>query len=210
MNRAGDLVERSLRAALPRDKYREYQICAAWASAVGPEIADRTWPVRLSGRTLVVGATNAVWVTELGYLSEELRTKLNDALGDEAVAHIRFVAKPQAAEDGDVDRRPETAGAEREPGDSTTPVAAEGVAGKSGQTPSAAAGRMARYIERIADSIQDADLRVAFVRAMEAEARLEKSRAAQDSAESPSGPAEQTKDGDPQKGLRGRTAKKKP
>ncbi len=101
MDRTGDLAERSLRALLPKKAYLEYRVCAAWDEAVGERIAQMTRPVRVKDGLLTVAANDSAWVTELGYMSEDLRDKVNEALGGEEVRHIRFVVKPRTDEGGD-------------------------------------------------------------------------------------------------------------
>lgn len=93
---------------MPRGKHLEYEICSAWTLAVGPEISCRTRPLRAPGGRLVVATENTIWATELGYMGEELKDKLNAALGREAVREVRFVAKPDeskraGADPGDSD-----------------------------------------------------------------------------------------------------------
>lgn len=94
MDRVGDLARGALRKMLPPAKRRELEVCMAWPGAVGPDVASRTRPLSLVNKTLIVGADNAAWAMQMGYLVEELKEKLNDVLGEELVTHIRFVAKP--------------------------------------------------------------------------------------------------------------------
>ena len=98
MDRAKDLLQRAVTGMLPAAKRAEFEVCMAWARAVGPEVAERTWPVRLTAGTLIVATTNAAWATELGYLAEDFRQKLNDALETDVVSHIRFVVRPRPQE----------------------------------------------------------------------------------------------------------------
>lgn len=86
---------------MPLSKRKEFRACMAWSEAAGPEMGAISRPLRLSGGTLVVATTNAVWATELGYISEELRDRLNAILGEEVVTGLRFVAKPEPESIGD-------------------------------------------------------------------------------------------------------------
>lgn len=94
MDRVGDLLRQSLQRMVPTAKQPELRACMAWAQAVGPDIAERTWPVRVDDCMLVVATTNAVWAAELGYLAEELTDRVNEEVGEEAIRGVRFVVRP--------------------------------------------------------------------------------------------------------------------
>ncbi len=66
----------------------------AWADAVGGEISAHSRPVRLSDGTLVVATGNATWASQLGYLAEDVRMRLNAVVGQEAVERLRVVVRP--------------------------------------------------------------------------------------------------------------------
>ncbi len=98
MDRVGDIADEALRGLLPAEKHGEYRVALAWAKAVGPELAAKTRPVRLAKSTLTVATENNVWANQLGYMSDELRERLNAEIGEELVEHIRFVVKPDEEE----------------------------------------------------------------------------------------------------------------
>lgn len=60
-----------------------------WASAVGPEIARHTRPLRVRGRTLVVQVRNAAWANQLSFLKGQILTTLGTRTGD-LVEDIRW------------------------------------------------------------------------------------------------------------------------
>jgi hypothetical protein len=63
------------------DQARKLRIAAAWAQAVGPEIASRTEPQRFSRGVLVVKSASPAWQNELTFLKAEIMQKVNAALG---------------------------------------------------------------------------------------------------------------------------------
>ncbi len=63
----------------------------SWGSAVGPRIAAEARPVRDRDGTITVECRAATWAQELDLLHDELRAKLNQALGEARVSRLRFV-----------------------------------------------------------------------------------------------------------------------
>ncbi|MBS3956611.1 MAG: DUF721 domain-containing protein [Clostridiales bacterium] len=66
------------------------QIADAWEQVAGEEIASRTGRVSFRDGELSVSVDSHAWATQLGALSEELRIRLNSALGDPIVHRVRF------------------------------------------------------------------------------------------------------------------------
>lgn len=66
------------------------QVVDAWELAVGEEIASHTGRVSFRDGELSVSVDSHAWATQLGALSEELRTRLNEVLGDPIVQRVRF------------------------------------------------------------------------------------------------------------------------
>ncbi len=75
------------------DQVRKLRISAAWAQAVGPEIAARTEPQSFRRGVLVVRSASAAWQNELTFLKAEIIAKVNEALGGKkAVTDLRVIA----------------------------------------------------------------------------------------------------------------------
>lgn len=100
MDKAADLARRALLAMVPPDKRLEAEVCIAWPEAVGADISAHSRPVRLAEGTLVVAAGNAAWASQLGYLAEDIRMRLNAAVGQEAVKRVRAVVRPDPDDGG--------------------------------------------------------------------------------------------------------------
>jgi predicted nucleic acid-binding Zn ribbon protein len=65
---------------------------AVWAEASGPSIAAEAQPVAEREGVITVACRSATWASELDLMQDELRRRLNEALGDERVEGLRFTA----------------------------------------------------------------------------------------------------------------------
>ncbi|MBI3754531.1 MAG: DUF721 domain-containing protein [Deltaproteobacteria bacterium] len=61
-----------------------------WPKAVGPGIAKRARPLKLSGKILSVTVDTSAWMEELKYLKEDIIKKINDELKERTVEDIVF------------------------------------------------------------------------------------------------------------------------
>lgn len=73
-------------------RLKDLEIWQVWAETVGPAIAARTMPLRLSGGQLTVTVSGAPWMQQLNFMKKELCDRLNACLGDERVQEIIFKA----------------------------------------------------------------------------------------------------------------------
>jgi hypothetical protein len=95
MERLDGSVRRALRRSGVPDAGLLAQVTRAWPDAVGPAIARAAWPQRL-GRdgTLHVTTVSSTWAFELGRMADEVRAKLEAALGDATPPALRFATGP--------------------------------------------------------------------------------------------------------------------
>lgn len=63
---------------------------AVWPAAVGRRLAQRTGPVRLYGRKLVVDVEDAVWQRQLTTMSGQILTKLQLMSGPGMIEAVEF------------------------------------------------------------------------------------------------------------------------
>src|SRR2546421_11779115 len=95
MDRVGSSVARELGRFGPSSGMAP--LLAAWASAVGTEIARNAWPARLArGGTLHVHARDSIWAFELTARAREIRARL----GAVAPARLAFSPGPLPAAAG--------------------------------------------------------------------------------------------------------------
>lgn len=87
----GDILKKMVDQPTKRSgPFREIRIWEEWSKVVGVKIAKQTQLQKFEAGRLYVGAQHPAWVTELSFRSEELRERLNAALGREVVNEIVF------------------------------------------------------------------------------------------------------------------------
>ena len=74
------------------DQARHIRIARLWPKVVGETIAKRTQPLNYSRGVLIIKTASAAWQNELTFLKQELKTKLNHALGKELVTDIKILS----------------------------------------------------------------------------------------------------------------------
>jgi hypothetical protein len=99
----GEILFKALKRRGMASKLEENSLFKFWTQAVGPQIAAQTQPDCLRGGTLFVKTTSSVWLQQLHFMKEEIRLKLNELSGKEAIKEIRFsvghkLAKAKAEE----------------------------------------------------------------------------------------------------------------
>jgi hypothetical protein len=73
---------------------REAVIFAAWRRIAGEQISDRTAPIAVEGKRLIVAVADKTWKRNLEALSSQLLFKLNAVLGSSLVKFIEFRIEP--------------------------------------------------------------------------------------------------------------------
>jgi hypothetical protein len=86
----GEILFKVLKRRGMTAKLEENALLKFWPKAVGPQIASQTQPDCLRGGTLFVKTTSSVWVQQLHFIKEEIRLKLNELSGKDAIKEIRF------------------------------------------------------------------------------------------------------------------------
>jgi hypothetical protein len=120
------------------------EVVEAWPECVGEGIAANAWPARIArDGTLHVATSSSAWAFELTQLAESIQERLAEHLGADAPASIRFAPGPL----------PERGPPPVETSERTVPKVSE-------------ADR--EEAARIAQAIEDPDLREAVAKAAEA------------------------------------------
>ncbi|MFO7273940.1 MAG: DUF721 domain-containing protein [Bacillota bacterium] len=147
-------LDRALEALIRRmgleARLARQRVLSEWDRVVGPEIAARARPVRLSGSELVVAVEHAGWAQQLAFFKAGIIKDLNRAVGSELVRDIRFVhgRSPGRA----AGNRPEPAGAAGPGPDRAGPVSGGGVA-PAGEAPAQVVASLGK--------LRDAEVRTA-------------------------------------------------
>lgn len=76
-------------------------VFAAWRRVAGSQLNDRTLPVALDGRQLLVAVSDKAWQRNLESLAPQLLFKLNALLGTSLVDRIEFRISPERLEDSE-------------------------------------------------------------------------------------------------------------
>lgn len=85
---AGNALQAALQQAAPQTPLAAVQ--AAWATAVGEQLAAVAAPSSERAGTVTVECADAVWAQELDLMQQTLLDRLREALGDQAPKALRF------------------------------------------------------------------------------------------------------------------------
>jgi predicted nucleic acid-binding Zn ribbon protein len=69
-----------------------------WPELVGERLGSATRPTALEGGILTVSASDGPWGAQARYLTEEIRTRADEALGGGVIRAVRVVVGPSASE----------------------------------------------------------------------------------------------------------------
>jgi predicted nucleic acid-binding Zn ribbon protein len=86
--RIGDMLAKMLGGRKWQGPLRAAEIRARWPEIVGPEIAERARPIRLTRGKLLVHCDHDVWRTELHYLEPEILERIAQVMGEGVVKEI--------------------------------------------------------------------------------------------------------------------------
>jgi predicted nucleic acid-binding Zn ribbon protein len=88
---ASDALRAALARAAPKTPLAAIQ--AAWAEAMGEQVAAVSSPVSERGGEVLVDCADSVWAQELDLMQDQLLRRLGDRLGEQAPRSLRFRAK---------------------------------------------------------------------------------------------------------------------
>ncbi len=71
-------------------KINNHKIFNYWSVIVGRDISLHAKPRMLRNKILYISTSNPIWSTELGMMSQEIISKINAFLNDEAVRELRI------------------------------------------------------------------------------------------------------------------------
>ena len=88
--RVGDLLPRVLKGLGLEGKFEEGRLRAEWETVVGEAIADRSRPLRVRGKTLLVEVQNSTWMNEIQFHRNEIVRKVNKEFPKLKIDEIRL------------------------------------------------------------------------------------------------------------------------
>jgi predicted nucleic acid-binding Zn ribbon protein len=68
------------------------EVQAAWPAVCGPQIAARAEPVAERDGRVTIACESGVWAQELELMTDQLRARIDAAIGAERVSGLRFTA----------------------------------------------------------------------------------------------------------------------
>ncbi len=172
MVRLGDVVRSIVRTSDRSGGLLQARATEAWSEVVGPQIESHTLGMKMRGRELEVHVDSHAWAAQLSLLAEDLRERVNSAIGEESVGSIRFTVS-RAVGDERAARKAEARSQRRYGGERIDPVPLT--------------EQELREIEEAAASIDNDELRAAAIRAQIRDIEVKKGRAAR---KTPQGSAE--------------------
>lgn len=89
-----EILDESLKRMGLDGKMKQSFTLQGWNDVVGKEIAERTKPINIKGKTLFVAVVNSSWLYQLTLLHDEIIKKLNARMGENCVKKIRFQLGP--------------------------------------------------------------------------------------------------------------------
>jgi predicted nucleic acid-binding Zn ribbon protein len=86
----GGAFERIVSERAPQTLLAEVQ--AAWPGVCGPQIAARAEPVAERDGRVTIACESGAWAQELELMGDQLRARIDAAIGAERVTRLRFTA----------------------------------------------------------------------------------------------------------------------
>jgi len=84
------ILEKFFREQGQEQRFKEIKVFQVWDQAVGEEISKNAIPISVNQGRLLVAVRNSIWLNELGFSRQKLKSKLNRALGKNIIKEISF------------------------------------------------------------------------------------------------------------------------
>lgn len=146
----GDALRRYVRSFDKKGSLDKAAVISVWRDVVGASIDEHTRVEGFRGAELLVAVDSPAWATELSFMAEELKSRLNTKMGQDLVSCIRFTVSAS------VSREIEEVGAEKR------------IASRyrdEVETPAPLSPGELRAVEKSVETIKDTDLREVALRA---------------------------------------------
>lgn len=88
--RIGNILTAFLDSHAPKSVANGLAIHSIWPKIAGANMAKKTMPLKIIGKTLYLRVETSAWMEELKYLKEDIIKKINNDLKQEAVEDIIF------------------------------------------------------------------------------------------------------------------------
>ena len=78
--RIGSFLEAYFQKRGWQEKLKEYRIWTHWPDIVGPQLVDRSAPIRLKNNVLTIGVSSSSWMTQLQFMKTQIIEKISSEL----------------------------------------------------------------------------------------------------------------------------------
>lgn len=78
------------------EQFKRWRLWKSWSDIVGPSLAKGSEPMDYLHGTLVIWVKSSAHMQEMNYLTDSIRTRVNDFFGEAWVKHVRFTTKRTA------------------------------------------------------------------------------------------------------------------
>lgn len=85
-----DIIQAAIGTQFRSSDSQLLQLWDIWEQAVGDMIAQNARPSAFNGKLLIVEVSDSSWLHQLGFLKEEMKININNALKQNIVEEIKF------------------------------------------------------------------------------------------------------------------------
>lgn len=71
------------------------ELARRWREVVGERLAEESSPTRLENGVLVVRASSAAWGAQIGFLSNEIRSRAARLVAEQPLRQVRVIVDPE-------------------------------------------------------------------------------------------------------------------
>ncbi len=86
----GDIIDKAIKNYRIESDEELSHIWSLWNGLVGEAIAKNAQPAAFKGKLLLVHVTSSTWMHQLQFMKEEIKAKVNNALGKNLIEEIKF------------------------------------------------------------------------------------------------------------------------
>lgn len=86
----GDIIDKAIKNYRIESDEGLSHVWSLWNDLVGEAIAKNAQPAAFKGKLLLVHVTSSTWMHQLQFMKEEIKEKVNNALGKNLIEEIKF------------------------------------------------------------------------------------------------------------------------
>lgn len=72
---------------------KRHEVFENWAAIAGPQIAERSRPIKIQGGILIIEVDHPTWVQELNFLKPRLLEKIAKHYPESRIKNLRFLLR---------------------------------------------------------------------------------------------------------------------